>query len=86
MKWIEKLKHNHGLMMALCCGVPLILLLVAVSYFGLSRSYLTWFIFLLCPIMHIFMMRGMHKGHKEEASDDEEDSREPDKKEKGGCH
>ena len=58
-------KHNHGLMMLLCCVVPLVLLIIAINFFGLSRSYLTWFILLLCPIMHFFMMRDMHKKGKD---------------------
>lgn len=86
-KWFEKIKHNHGLMMVLCCAIPLVLLLAGVYFFGLSKIYLTWFVILLCPLMHIFMMRDMHKGHKDESDDDEEDTYEhDDKKGKGGCH
>jgi len=61
----KEIKHNHGLMMLICCIVPLILLIIAINFFGLSRSYLTWFILLLCPIMHFFMMRDMHKKGKD---------------------
>ncbi len=57
----EKIKHNHGLMMLLCCGIPLLLLYGAVYFFGLSKSYLFWFIILLCPLMHFWMMKDMHK-------------------------
>ncbi len=72
---IEKIKNNHALMMIICCGAPLILILAAVYFFGLSKSYLFWFMLLLCPLMHYFMMRDMHKGEKKHG-----------KKEKGGCH
>ncbi len=72
-KWIEKIKHNHGLMMIICCLVPLALLFAAVKYFGLSRSYLFLFILLLCPVMHYFIMKDMHKKSSE-------------KKEDGKCH
>lgn len=84
---IEKIKHNHVLMMAMCCAIPLVLLAAGVYFFGLSKSYLTWFIFLLCPIMHIFMMRDMHRERKDAISDNEE-VHEHDKKGKGagGCH
>lgn len=57
----NKIKHNHVLMMVVCCGVPLLLLLGAVYIFGLSKNYLFWFILLLCPLMHFFMMKNMHK-------------------------
>ncbi len=59
----KKLRHNHSLMMVICCGIPLILLVVAVYLFGLSKSYLFWFILLLCPIMHFWMIGDMHKEH-----------------------
>lgn len=58
---LKNLRHNHGLMMLVCCGVPLVLLAVAVYFFGLDKSYLVWLIILLCPITHLFMMRDAHK-------------------------
>lgn len=70
---IKKLRQNRGLMMIICCGVPLILLIAATSFFGLSKNYLLWFMLLLCPVMHYFMMRDMHKKH-------------PDKKNGDKCH
>ncbi len=71
----EKIKHNHGLMMLLCCGIPLLLLYGAVYFFGLSKSYLFWFIILLCPLMHFWMMRDMHKKKPQEEGE-----------ENGKCH
>lgn len=56
-------KHNHSIMMMVCCVMPLVLLIIAINFFGLSKSYLYWLIILLCPIMHFFMMKGMHKKH-----------------------
>ncbi|MDT8899656.1 DUF2933 domain-containing protein [Anaeroselena agilis] len=55
---------KHGLMMLLCCLVPLGLAfaLNAMGY-GTIAGYL---VFLLCPLMHIFMMRGMFKGKSRE--------------------
>lgn len=76
-KWFDKLKHNHLLMMIVCCVVPLVLVLGAVNLFGLSRSYLLWFMILLCPLMHYFMRKDMHT------------SKDPKKGKgdrKGGCH
>lgn len=86
--WIEKIKQSHMLMMVLCCVVPLAGLAAAVYFFGLSKTYLVWFAALLCPIMHIFMMRDMHKEHKEDTdtSDKNQGVKAQDKKAKGGCH
>ena len=72
--WREKLKHNHMLLMALACIVPMVILFLAIQYLGLSRSYLYWFLLLLCPLMHLFMMKDMHKGHQGKEG------------EKKGCH
>ena len=72
--WIEKIKHNHSLMMIICCVAPLVGVAVAVYYFGLSKSYLFWTVLTLCPLMHYFMMRSMHK---EDVTS---------KNRKGGCH
>ena len=56
---------KHMLIMLACCLVP-IALIVAVSVFGLSLGGLTPFVpyalVLLCPLMMIFMMRGMMQG------------------------
>ena len=55
--------HNgikHALMMALCCLGPLALAFgLKAAGFGTAAGYL---MLLLCPLMHIFMMRDMHKG------------------------
>lgn len=59
----RKIRQNHWLMTSICCGIPLILLIILIYFFGLSKSYLLWFVLLLCPILHYFMMRNMHKKH-----------------------
>jgi len=63
-KLFGKIKKNHWLMMVICCGIPLVLLITLVYFFGLNDKYLFWFILLLCPVMHYFMMRDMHKNHQ----------------------
>ena len=63
MKMIfNKLRHNHSLLMILCCAVPLVAILV-LSYFNVLGSWGFYAIFLLCPLMHIFM----HRGHSAQA-------------------
>lgn len=61
---------KHMLIMLVCCLVPLALIL-AVSVFGLSLGALSgllpFALVLLCPLMMIFMMRGM--GHDHGAAD-----------------
>ncbi len=68
----RKNKRGHYLMMLICCALPLLLLIAAVSFFDLGKAGLYWLVFLLCPLMHFVMMRKMHENHS-------------DKKE-GGCH
>ncbi len=60
---IGKLRHHHGLMMILCCAVPFVLLVIAINFWNLSSRYLFWFMILLCPILHYFMMKDMHNKH-----------------------
>ena len=64
--FISKLRDNHSLMMAICCLVPIIIL-VAIFTLGVSNKYVFWGVLLLCPIMHLFMhdMHGKHKDNKD---------------------
>lgn len=57
----QKRKINkHALIMVLCCLVPIVILGILWAV-GVKSSYLYFGIFLLCPILHIIMMVGMHK-------------------------
>ncbi len=62
---------KHMLMMAICCLVPIGIIL-AVSTFGLSlgplQGYLPFVAALMCPLMMIFMMKGMMGGQGEDHS------------------
>ena len=62
---------KHMVIMLICCLVPLGLIL-AVSAFGLSvgplQPLLPYALVLLCPLMMIFMMRGMGHDHGAEHS------------------
>lgn len=55
---------RHSLIMMLCCLIPLAILGV-LWVAGVSESYLLLGVLLLCPILHIAMMRGMPRdsGH-----------------------
>jgi hypothetical protein len=67
--------HVHGSawhmwLMLLCCIVP-IALFAAVAAFGIPFSgVLSFAVFLLCPLMMVFMMRGMGHGSATASSDD----------------
>ena len=67
--------HSHGSgwhmwLMLLCCIVP-IALFAAVATFGIPFSgVLSFAVFLLCPLMMVFMMRG-HGNASETASSDD---------------
>ena len=45
--------------MILCCAIPLIGIL-ALSSLGVLGSWGYYALLLICPLGHIFMMRGMH--------------------------
>lgn len=57
----ERIKHNHLLMMIICCMIPLVIAGI-LFYLGL-RTYAIFAVMLLCPILHYFIMRNMHKNH-----------------------
>ena len=59
---LAKIKQNHVLMMVLCCGIPLVGIM-ALSSLGVLGSWGYYALILICPLGHIFMMRGMHSGH-----------------------
>ena len=62
---IEKIKINRAFAMILCCAIPLVGIL-ALSSLGLLGSWGYYALILLCPLGHIFMMRGMmHSNSKE---------------------
>jgi len=46
---------NHMKMMALCCGLP-ILLVLSISFFGIQSESLDSLVFLLCPLLMGGMM------------------------------
>jgi hypothetical protein len=70
---IEKIKQNPFLAMVLCCALPFVAIFVF-SSLGLLQilgKYGVYALILLCPLAHIWMMRGMFRAP--------EDPREPQK-------
>ena len=61
---LEKIKKNHALAMILCCAIPLVGIL-ALSSLGVLGSWGYYALILICPLGHIFMMRGMHSSAKD---------------------
>ena len=59
-----KIKQNHSLAMILCCAIPLVGIL-ALSSLGIIGSWGYYALILICPLGHIFMMRGMHSASKD---------------------
>lgn len=58
-------KSNHSLLMVVCCVVPMAFL-AAVFLFNVPLGTVGLFaIMLLCPLMHVFMMRGMGHGNQQ---------------------
>lgn len=56
----QRIKKNHSLLMVLCCLAPIVLIIGFLFLFK-GSNYWVWLIILLCPLMHIWMMKG-HRG------------------------
>jgi hypothetical protein len=61
---LEKIKKNHALAMVICCGIPIVGILV-LSTLGLLGSWGYYALLLICPVGHLLMMRGMHSNSEE---------------------
>lgn len=68
-------KHRHTLMMMLGCMIPLLLLGI-LWLSGVSQNILSFGILLLCPIMHLLMMKNMKHGTQNPESQIDEDKKE----------
>lgn len=60
----SRVRQNHLLVVVLCCVVPIVLIVGFLALFKGSSDYWIWLIILLCPLIHLFMI----KGHKHEDS------------------
>ncbi len=57
------MSKKHWLLMAACCLIP-IALIVAITVFAIPVSSITPVVIaLICPLMMLFMMRGMGHDH-----------------------
>ncbi len=57
---------SRGFWMIVCCLVPVVLIAV-LAYSGVSlKGFGILAVFLLCPLIHFFMMRRGHHGHGDE--------------------
>ncbi len=57
------MKGKHALLMILCCLIPMAAL-AAITIFRIPANTVIYGgIALLCPVMHLFMMKGMLGGH-----------------------
>jgi len=53
---------NHSLAMSICCALPLTLF-VLLSLSGVLGSWGLYALLFLCPVLHLFMMRGRTRSH-----------------------
>lgn len=58
----KKFGLKHGLLMILCCLIPIVIA-GALPIIGFKNLSWTWILFLLCPLMHIGMMLFMKDHH-----------------------
>ncbi|KAB2947697.1 MAG: hypothetical protein MPEBLZ_02721 [Candidatus Methanoperedens nitroreducens] len=68
-------KHKHTLMMVLGCIIPLLFLGI-LWVAGVSQNILSFGILLLCPIMHLLMMKNMKHGTQNPESRIDENKKE----------
>ena len=68
-------KHRHTLIMVLGCIIPLLLLGI-LWFAGVSQNILSFGILLLCPIMHLVMMKNMKHGTQNPGSQIDENKKE----------
>ena len=61
---LEKIKKNHALAMILCCGIPIVGIMV-LSALGILGSWGYYALLVICPVGHLLMMRRMHSNSEE---------------------
>ncbi|MEK6973199.1 MAG: DUF2933 domain-containing protein [archaeon] len=79
------MNSKNLLWMAVCCLVPLIVIGI-IFFFGFNQSYLTVIALLLCPLLHIFMMKGMHKEKPDVTKDNKSEADVTKNNKEESCH
>ena len=67
----KKFLQKHTWIMLICCLVPLFGI-IALSSLGIIGSWGFWALILLCPILHLFMMKVIYREKEERRTDDYE--------------
>jgi len=63
-------KKNHFILMIISCAVPLVAIGV-LAFSGTLGSWGYYAVFLLCPLLHVFLMRG-HSSPSEKSNEQTE--------------
>lgn len=65
---LNKIKQNPFFAMVLCCALPFaaIFLFSSLGLLGVLGKYGVYALILLCPLAHIWMMRGMFRAHEDD--------------------
>ncbi|KPU27302.1 hypothetical protein TR13x_06050 [Caloranaerobacter sp. TR13] len=74
---MDKGKHGqvkHLFIMLLSCLIPIGLIILLTNFDRRPNNYY-WLVFLLCPLMHVFMMIRMHKNGNEDQSNNQENEK-----------
>ena len=53
---------KHTILMTICCLAPIAIAVILYYLFNL-KTYALFVIILLCPVLHYFLMKDMHKKH-----------------------
>lgn len=61
---LGRILQNHFLAMVICCAIPLIAI-STLSLMGILGSWGFYAMMFLCPLLHVFMMRGHSHSHEE---------------------
>jgi hypothetical protein len=57
---VNKIRQNPFLSMVLCCALPL-MAIFTLSLLGILKSWGLYALVLICPLAHLWMMRGMFR-------------------------
>lgn len=60
----HKIKQNHLLLMVVCCLIPVVAIAGGIFLLKGGSEYWVWFILLLYPLLHVWMMKGHEHGNK----------------------